>query len=124
MFLLSIIDSDNDILTATNSSQRIPLMEAAQMSALRSTKAILEKVKDNKEIVSKMLTMKCNQKLLPINHAIRSSHKNSEHCAKIIISYYGNDSDVEQIFLPCLQLGDMELAQQLWDRTKGDKEMQ
>ena len=111
-------------LQAKNSSQRNPLMEAANTSALRISKSILEKVKEEPSTLNKMLTMKCNQKLLAINHAIRSSHKNSEKCAKIIISYYGDDSDAEQIFLPCLQLGDMKLAQKLWNRTKGDDALQ
>ena len=74
--------------------------------------------------MKKMLTMKCDSKQLPINYAIRSSHKNSERCAKIIISYYSADSDVEEIFLPCLRLGDVELAKELWARTKGNKELQ
>ena len=111
-------------LQAKNSSQRNPLMEAANTSALRISKSILEKVKEEPSTLNKILTMKCNQKLLAINHAIRSSHKNSERCAKIIISYYGDDSDAEQIFLPCLQLGDLKLAQKLWNRTKGDDALQ
>ena len=65
---------------------------------------------DPKDILKDLLTTKCDSKLLPIQYAIRSSHKNSERCAKIIISYYGPDSDVEEIFLPCLRLGDVELA--------------
>ena len=101
-----------------------PLMEAASISALRISKAILEKVKDEKKILNEILSAEDKNELLPINHAIRASHKNSERCAKIIISYYGDDSDAEQIFLPCLQLGDMKLAQKLWDRTKGDDSLQ
>ena len=108
------------VIQSKNSSQRNPLMEAAMTSALRISKAILEKVKDEKKILNEILSAEDKNELLPINHAIRASHKNSERCAKIIISYYGDDSDAEQIFLPCLQLGDMKLAQKLWDRTKGD----
>ena len=108
------------VTQAINYEQRSPLVEAAKNSALRITKDILEKLDGDKKILNEILTMKDNQKLLPIQRALRSSHKNSERCAKIIISYYGDDSDAEQIFLPCLQLGDMKLAQKLWDRTKGD----
>ena len=59
-----------------------------------------------------------------IDQAIRWGGKNSKRCGKIIISYHGDDSDPEQIFLPCLQLGDLKLAQRLWSRTKGDEVLQ
>ena len=84
----------------------------------------MEKVRDSKDVLNEMLTMKCAESLLAINHAIASSHKNSERCAKIIISHYNDDSNPDQIFLPCLQLGDIELAQKLWNRTKGDIALQ
>ena len=119
-FLLEIIDPDNEMLVSVNNQQQNALMEAAKTSVLRISRAILEKVNEDSKILNAMLTAKCNQKLSAINHAIRSTHKNSEKCAKIIISYFGDDSDVEQIFLPCLQLGDLKLAEKLWDRTKGD----
>ena len=61
-------------------------------------------------ILKQMLTMKCDSKQSAIHYAIRSSHKNSERCAKIIISHYSADSEVEEIFLPCLRLGDVQLA--------------
>ena len=145
LFLLDIIGEDNEILIvcysresfsscfqpllfysiqSQNKSQRNPLMEAANTSALRISKAILKKAKKDPKVLDEMLTMKCDQKLLAINHAIASSHRNSTRCAKIIISYYGDDSDAEQIFLPCLQLGDMKLAQKLWNRTTGDDPLQ
>lgn len=74
------------------------------------------------EILNTMLTTKCSNKLLAINYAIGSSHKNRERCTKIIIPYH-DDSDAEHIFLPCLQLGDMDLARELLTRLKGDDEL-
>ena len=87
-------------------------------SALRITKAILEKVSENEKLLKEMLSMKCDDKLLAINYAIGSTHKNNAKCTKIIIPYY-SDSDVEHIFLPCLELGDMDLARRLVDQIRG-----
>ena len=120
-FFLSL---DLHAIQSKNKAQRNPLMEAANTSALRISKAILKKATEEKKILNEMLTTKGDRKMLPINYAIASSHRNSERCAKIIISYYGDDSDAEQIFLPCLQLGDLQLAQKLWIRTKGDDALQ
>ena len=117
---------------AKNNDSRTALMEAGRMCALRITKAILEKVREqelntialldhtnwtlafvcipSRDILQQMLTMKCDSNQSAIHYAIRSPHKNSERCAKIIIHYYSAGSDVEEIFLPCLRLGDVQLA--------------
>eukprot|EP01084_Bolivina_argentea_P081730 147969_1 len=44
-------------------------------------------------------------------------------CAKMIMTFY-DENDSESIFLPCLQLGDVKLAQIIWNKIGNDKEMQ
>ena len=64
------------------------------MAALRVSRMILEKVRSNAEVMKEILDTKCSQELSALDHAIASTNKNNEKCAKIIMSYFDEDSDV------------------------------
>ena len=89
-FLLSIIGPKHKMLIDTNGSGENALMKAANVSALRITKLILEKVKnDNPKFLDIMLRQRSHQGQTALRYAIKSQHYNSRKCAKMIISFYG-----------------------------------
>ena len=97
-------------------------MKSANVSALRITKLILEKVKDdNPEFLNKMLRQRSHQRQTALRYAIKSPNHNSRKCAQMIISYGSNDNmDISSTFLSYLEIGDTAMAKKLWRTTQGD----
>ena len=122
-FLMSIIGSDHKMLIATNQKGENALMRAASVSALRITKLILEKVKDdNPAFLDKMLRKKSDENQTALRYAIKSPNPNSRKCAQIIISYYisNENMDISITFLSYLEISDTTMAKQLWEEVQDD----
>ena len=122
-FLLDIIGPEHKMLIATNRSAENALQKSANVSALRITKLLLEKVKnDNPKFLDIMLRQKSDQKQTALRYAIKSSNHNSRKCAQMIISYYEKcaQMDISSTFLSYLEIGDITKAQELWEREEMD----
>jgi len=124
-FLLDVIDVDDkmliEMLIDANSSGENALMRAADVSALRVTDRILEKVKnDNPEFLRKMLQERSNEGSSALQYAIKSRNHNSRKCAIKIIKYYDEGMDASSTFLSYLEIGDLEMVKKLWAQTQGD----
>merc|ERR1712083_1053261 len=95
----------------------------ARKCHISACKLILNKIKCNKQVLKKVLSMKNSSDRNAVETAMNSGHKNREKCAKLIMSCYDKD-DAESIFLACLQLSDLELAKSIWNKTNRNKELQ
>eukprot|EP01083_Nonionella_stella_P151407 483661_1 len=122
-FLLSIISEDNPQFTKKNSSGSTPLIVSASRCHITCCKLILNKIKHNTKLLHDVLKITDQTERNALQLALNSKNKNNEKCAKLIMSYY-DDDDIESIFLPCLELGNIELAKKIWTRMEHDKALQ
>eukprot|EP01083_Nonionella_stella_P113469 334535_1 len=99
------------------------LMIAAAKCHTECCKLILDKLKNDTELLNKVLKLKKHNAATALELAAISMYKNNANCARTIIGYYAKD-DIESIFIPCVELGDLRLIQSIWNKAGNDSEMQ
>eukprot|EP01084_Bolivina_argentea_P059833 109299_1 len=125
-WLLSIITDDNPMFTIKNYGPRgmyTPLMICAERGHIKCAKIILNKLKNNRKKLNEVLKIEDANGYNAIEIALKTDTKQKVKFAKLIISYF-DENDVESIFLPSVQVGDVKLAQLLWDKTNDDIKLQ
>eukprot|EP01083_Nonionella_stella_P314033 1129763_1 len=100
-----------------------PLMIAARQCNIKCCQMILNKLKNDTSLLNKVLKMKNEEEATALELAAISTYKNNVKCARAIIEYYAKD-DIESVFMPCVQLGDLRLVQSIWKKAENDIEMQ
>ena len=122
-WILSIISEESPMFTIKNYYGLNPLMLTARYSNLKCAKLLLNKLKNNKKILNDVLKQKSGEDIDAVGVSFQEDSKKSRQISKLILSYY-NEDEVEAVFLPAIQLGDIKLTQRIWDKTNGDKELQ
>ena len=98
-------------------------MDAALGQNIKAIKMIMNKIKDNVKFKNQVLSLQSDGGYDAMQYALLSSKKKRAKTAKALMEFYDED-DLEAIFLPAVQLGDIKLLQNIWKKTKGDKQYQ
>eukprot|EP01084_Bolivina_argentea_P142409 250190_1 len=122
-WLLTECECENTQFTFRNRSGKNPLMIAAYKGHIKCCKMILNKLNRNAKIKSKVLTTRDNSDCDSVQLAVMNSGKNNKKCARVIMKYY-DENDIESTFLPSVQLEDLKLATNIWNKTKDNPELQ
>eukprot|EP01083_Nonionella_stella_P255556 876990_1 len=99
------------------------LMIAASQCNIKCCQMILNQLKIETSLLNKVLKMEDKEGATALELAAISTYKNNVKCARAIIEYYAKD-DIESVFIPCVQLGDLRLIQSVWNKAVNDIEIQ
>eukprot|EP01083_Nonionella_stella_P114982 340444_1 len=125
-YLFEIISADNSqfVMKQNNEKQNewygyTGLMIAATKCNIKCCQLILDHLKYDGKLLNQVLKMKNNNHATALELASISTYKNNTKCVQTIIEYYAND-DIESVFTPCVQLGDLQMVQSIWNKAGND----
>eukprot|EP01083_Nonionella_stella_P302970 1046824_1 len=129
-YLFEIISADNSqfVMKQNNEKQNewygyTGLMIAATKCNIKCCQLILDHLKYDGKLLNQVLKMKNNNHATALELASISTYKNNTKCVQTIIEYYAND-DIESVFTPCVQLGDLQMVQSIWNKAGNDTAIQ
>eukprot|EP01083_Nonionella_stella_P006032 17453_1 len=125
-YLFEIISADNSqfVMKQNNEKQNewygyTGLMIAATKCNIKCCQLILDHLKYDGKLLNQVLKMKNNNHATALELASISTYKNNTKCVQTIIEYYADD-DIESVFTPCVQLGDLQMVQSIWNKAGND----